>query len=125
MHYFKTQSPLSKLYLSGGRVVKWVTFDGVVGWFSTDDPVVVTQLLGFASRKIGGGISEVSQAEYEGALGKAKGRRYEPDREWVDLHGPRSARPPSEPPAAEGSEAPAPVPQAEPPKPTVRRRAKT
>lgn len=123
MRYFQTQSPLSRLYLSGGRVVKWTTFDGVVGWFSTDDPVVAQQLTTFASRKIGGGISEVSQADYEGALGKAKGRRYEPDREWVDLHGPRSAQLPSDPPVAEAE---APTPKAiEPPKPVVRRRAKT
>lgn len=123
MRYFQTQSPLSKLYLSGGRVVKWLTFDGVVGWFSTDDPSVVESLLSFAQKKIGGGISEVTQAEYEGALGKAKGRRYEPDREWVDQHGPRSAQLPSAPPAVEGEVA-APVP-VETPKPTVRRRAKT
>ena len=123
MRYFQTQSPLSKLYLSGGRVVKWLTFDGVVGWFSTDDPVVAEQLLTFSKRKIGGGISEVSQADYEGALGKAKGRRYEPDREWVDLHGPRSAQLPSAPPVVEAD---APTPRAtEPPKPIVRRRAKT
>lgn len=123
MRYFQTQSPLSRLYLSGGRVVKWLSFDGVVGWFSTDDPVVAEQLLTFARKKIGGGISEVSQAEYEGASGKAKGRRYEPDREWVDLHGLRSAQPPSAPPVVE-AEVPSP-PAVEPPKPTVRRRAKT
>lgn len=124
MRYFQTQSPLSKLYLSGGRMVKWLTFDGVVGWYSTDDPSVVESLLSFAQKKIGGGISEVTRAEYEGALGKAKGRRFEPDREWVDLRGLQNAQSPSVPPVAEGDVASVPAP-VETPKPTVRRRAKT
>lgn len=124
MRYFQTQSPLSKLYLSGGRVVKWLSFDGVVGWFATDDPVVAENLLTFAQKKIGGGISEVSRAEYEGASGKAKGRRFEPEREWVDQRGLQSAQLPSAPPVAEADSKPSP-PAIEPPKPTVRRRAKT
>lgn len=126
MRYFKTLNPLSMLYLSGGKVVKWFTSDGVEGWFSTLDPVVAEQLATYASKKIGGGISEVSQAEYEGALGKAKGRRYEPDREWVDKNGLQNAQAHQSPSAEVAAVVDPPTPQTiEPPKPTVRRRART
>lgn len=127
MRYFKTQSPLSKVFLSGGRVVKWFTSDGVVGWFATDDPIVVQSLLDFSAKKIGGGIEEVEQAEYDvNAEGKARGRRYEPDREWVGSEGanlvPSANAPLSAPPVAEGSPAPL-IEPSSPPTPKVRRRA--
>lgn len=88
MRYFQSTSPQVSVYAPGGQVVKWTTVDGVIGWFATDREPTIKALVRCIERKVGGGISEISEKEYEDLVGKAKGRPlFRPDREHISAAG--------------------------------------
>lgn len=88
MRYFQSTSPQVSVYAPGGQVVKWTTVDGVLGWFATDRELTIKALVRCIERKVGGGISEITEKEYEDLVGKAKGRPlFRPDREHISAEG--------------------------------------
>ena len=74
MRYFESKTPLVKVSAIGGALIKWETYDGEVGWYSTDDANAIKTLDQCIERKVGGLIREGTQEEYEAFLGKSKGR---------------------------------------------------
>lgn len=109
--YYKTSTPRVKLYASGGRSIRFETADGVVGRFATEDESLQKSLDEFIRKKVGGGIAEIAEAEFRDLEGKAKGRRFQPEREYLGDKGPVPAVVPL-PPAVPAADKPAPAPAA-------------
>lgn len=88
MRYFKTTSPSLVAYTPGG-MLRWETEDGDVGYYATDNPGTLKAIDKFLeSRKpgntpVGPPVEEIPQAEYDEFVGKSKGRRWSPDREYI------------------------------------------
>jgi len=136
MRYFESRTPTIKVFASGGEVVKWLTVDGLVGWYATDRPGTLKTLDLCIQRKVGGAIREGTQEEYEDFTKKVQGRpAFRRDREFLSPEGVAqmlnrhvsSGQPSSGngAAAADGAAPPAqPVPVAAAPDPVLRRRGR-
>jgi hypothetical protein len=88
VRYFKSFTPDVSVYASGGEVIRWATVDGAVGWYSTARETSVKALLRCIERKVGGRIEEITEEEYTGLAGKAKGAPlFRPEREHISAEG--------------------------------------
>lgn len=82
--YYESRTPRTRLTAGSGVVIRWQTYDGEIGWFTTDDPAAVQVLNKCIERGVGGIIRKGTQAEYEAFVGKTKGRSvFRPDRETI------------------------------------------
>ena len=136
MRYFESKTPLVKVSAIGGALIKWETYDGEVGWYSTDDANAIKTLDQCIERKVGGLIRVGTQEEYEAFLGKAKGRPvFRRERETIGPEGlvaPPTLSLAAPPPSAshvvavaEGNVAPqSGKPVEDPPKPVLRSRGR-
>lgn len=88
MKYFVSGTPASNVYARGGRLVRWITVDGITGYYSTENADEIKALLRCIERKVGGAIREVTPEEYDSIVKKAKGRpRFQPEREYISAEG--------------------------------------
>lgn len=134
--YFRSETPDTKVYASGGELVKWDSIDGLVGYFKTTKPSTAKALRLLMERGQGGKITEVEKAEYEDFVGKARGRSlFRADREYISQGNIHTQRVPgAESAVVADTGLPAPVAQpevpvakpvaAEPAEPVVRRRGR-
>lgn len=87
MWYFESETPEIRFYASGGELVKWVSVDGLVGWWATARESTRNQLLKAIEKGVGGKMREITAEEYEAHVKKASGRPlYQPEREHL-AHG--------------------------------------
>lgn len=84
--YFLTKSPETQLY-AGAELVKWLSPDGKVGIFKASDERTTKGLRSFIEKKVGGEISEITQAEYEELEKKTRKFHVQPNREFLGQGG--------------------------------------
>lgn len=84
--YFLTKSPETQLY-AGAELVKWRSPDGVVGIFKASDERTAKALRSFMAKKVGGEISEITEAEYEELEKKTRKFHVQPNREFLGQGG--------------------------------------
>lgn len=88
MKFFVSGTPATPIYARGGRLIRWITSDGITGVYSTDNPDELKALARCIERKVGGAIREVSPEEFDDVVKKVKGRpRFQPEREYISAEG--------------------------------------
>lgn len=136
MRYFQTSVPASVLYAGGDAPVKWISADGITGWYRTDDPGILRFLDKLIESRANGSpqgppFEEITREKYEDELGKSNGKRFVRDREYISASGHHPAQEPgvAVPVVEVKIPAPTPVPETlpelpptQPPAPNIRKR---
>lgn len=124
--YFVSETPDTTIYLPAEKV-KWVTSDNRIGTWKTHNETSITKMREYISRKVGGVVREVTEAEFAELEKKTSERPVVWERESIGGDSAASTLPaPSAPvadaPSAVVAENTQPVEPAAPVEPVLRKR---